>query len=288
MQCSSKPCFWSASDCAGSNKSFTCHLPAMQVEYPASRKTRANADFLIPIQVPAAIDGRIMMRMPASAKRITTRQQHRAARTANRRDIEVAKLEPRLCELVDDGSLILLTAVTPKPVFPNVVQEDKYDVRRPRGGGLRRRVGGVDWSPQTTRTQRRPTEPYDHISGDTFETRAFGGVSDGRKNNRGVPSVCHDTLSRGKMQRKQVTLRESSRITRRKCPAEGKRETLFGMTAAQNSPRLLDGFDIEQWGRLGWGGPSGSVLEAVPMCRPLPTAPDGGSACVKGKTAGRM
>lgn len=68
------------------------------------------------------------MCVPTCPKRISARQQHRACGAAYRGDIEISKFHTRRAQLVDVGSLVLLTAVASQPVFSKIIKKNEDDI----------------------------------------------------------------------------------------------------------------------------------------------------------------
>ena len=66
-----------------------------------------------------------MMCVPARTVWIATRQEADTSRAADGRDIEITKLDTGPREAVDIGCYIFLTAVTTKPIFANIIEQDE-------------------------------------------------------------------------------------------------------------------------------------------------------------------
>jgi len=88
-----------------------------------------NADFAIPVEIAAAVNRRIVMRVPAGAERVAAGQQHDACRAAGRCHIKVAELQAVASQSVDHRRLVFRAAVAAKPVLTNIVEQNKKHVR---------------------------------------------------------------------------------------------------------------------------------------------------------------
>ena len=84
-----------------------------------------DGNFTVPIEIAATINCWVMMRVPARTVWIATRQEADSSCAADGRDIEISKFDTGSREAVDIGCHIFLTAVTAKPIFADIIEQDE-------------------------------------------------------------------------------------------------------------------------------------------------------------------
>ena len=113
-----------------------------------------NGRLALPIESAAAVQGGVVMQVPAGAKGIAPGEELHPARTANRGRVTIGETHAGRRQPVDLRRAALFAAVTVEPLLPEIIQQDEYDVRPGRGRGGRRGATGEDQSKNTQQDSR--------------------------------------------------------------------------------------------------------------------------------------